>query len=32
VNKEIEDLGLDSHKRGSPAQFAAIRVECTVLE
>jgi hypothetical protein len=32
VNKEIEDLGLDSHKGRSPAQFAAIRVECTVLE
>ena len=32
VNEEIEDLGLDSHQGRSPAQLAAIRVECTVLE
>jgi hypothetical protein len=32
VNKEIEDLGLDSHKGSSPAQFATIRVKYTVLE
>jgi hypothetical protein len=32
VDKEIEDLGLDSHKGRSPAQFTAIRVERTVLE
>jgi hypothetical protein len=32
VNKEIENLGLDSHMGRSPAQFAAIRVERTVLE
>jgi hypothetical protein len=32
MNKEIEDLGLDSHDGSSPAQFAAIRVEYTILE
>ena len=32
VNKEIEDLGLDGHKRRSPPQLAAIRVERTFLE
>jgi hypothetical protein len=32
VNKQIEDLGLDSHQGSPPAQFAAIRVEYTVLE
>ena len=32
VNKEIEDLGLDSYEGGSPAQLSAIRIDCTVLE
>jgi hypothetical protein len=32
VYKEIEDLGLDSHEGSSTAQFAAIRVESTVLK
>ncbi len=32
VNEKIENLGLDSHKDRSPAQFAAIRIECTVPE
>ncbi len=32
VKKKIEDLGLDSHQGSSPAQFAAIRVEYTILE
>jgi hypothetical protein len=32
VNKEIEDLGLHGHQVSTPAQLAAIQVECTVLE
>jgi hypothetical protein len=32
VNKKIEDLGLDSNQGISPAQFAAVRVEYTILE
>jgi hypothetical protein len=32
MNEEIENLGLDSHKRTSPAQFPPIRVEYAVLE
>jgi hypothetical protein len=32
VNEEIEDLWLDRHQSSSPAQFAAIGVEYTVLE
>jgi hypothetical protein len=32
MNKKIEDLRFDGHKRASPAQFPPIRVEHTVLE
>ena len=32
VDKKIEDLGLDGHKRRTPPQLAAIRVERTFLE
>jgi hypothetical protein len=32
MNKKIEDLGLDSHKRTFPAQFPPIGVEYAVLE
>jgi hypothetical protein len=32
VNKEIENLGLDRHRRASPVQFPPIRVEYAVLE
>ena len=32
MNEEIENLGLDSHKRTFPAQFPPIRVEYAVLE
>jgi hypothetical protein len=32
MNKKIENLGLDSHKRTFPAQFPPIRVEYTILE
>jgi hypothetical protein len=32
MNKKVENLGLDSHKRAFPAQFPPIRVEYAVLE
>jgi len=32
MNKKIENLGLDSDKRSSPAQFPPIRVEYVVLK
>jgi hypothetical protein len=32
MNKKIENLGLDSYKRTSPAQFPPIRVEYAVPE
>jgi hypothetical protein len=32
MNKKIENLRLDSHKRTFPAQFPPIRVEYAVLE
>jgi hypothetical protein len=32
VDKKIEDLGLDGHKRRTPPQLAAIHVEGALLE
>ncbi|HLI20364.1 MAG TPA: hypothetical protein VKV32_04555 [Stellaceae bacterium] len=32
MNKEVEDLRLNSHEVRSPLQLAAIRIERTVLE
>ena len=32
MNKEVEDLGLNSYKVSSPPQLAAIRVERTLLK
>jgi hypothetical protein len=32
MNKKIENLGLDSYKRTSPAQFPPIRVEYALPE
>jgi hypothetical protein len=32
MNEEIENLGLDGHKRAFPAQFPPIRVEYAILE
>jgi hypothetical protein len=32
MNKKVENLGLDSHKRTFPAQFPPIRVEYAVRE
>ena len=32
VHQKIEDLRLDGDQAGAAAQFAAIRVECTILE